>query len=704
MTLQGIVERITFAAPGSSFGVVQLRAGDGTRATLVGPLGNLQEGERIEVEGEWETNAKFGKQLRVAKLRVSAPTSTLGLKKFLATFDGIGEVLAGRLVEVLGKDVLDVIEREPWRVAQIPLVGKARADKLAQQLKERRDERDSLAFLYGLGLGRRQAERLLEVRGTAVIAEIRNNPYRLIGEVAGFGFRRADALGQALGIAPDAEARLAAALLHALDAAVEDGHTLVAPDELAARAAELVGQPVEHVVKVLDQLLADGRHAVRWQEAIGSRRHLELEESIAADVLRLCASRPRATPRAHAPAHLADGQRRALELCAQHPLVVVTGGPGTGKTTIVRTLCELFAGSTVALCAPTGRAARRLEDATGHVATTLHRLLEWRPLQGGSYGPQRGREHPIDADVIVVDEASMLDIELGRLLLQAVSDGPRLVFCGDVAQLPSVGPGQVLADLIASQRVPVALLTEVFRQQKQSGILDAAYRVLRGELPSASPTTQQTTQQAGDFFWVEAEGEAAAEKVERIIAERIPAAFSIDPIEGVQALSPMHKGPLGTVALNQRLQARLNPGGRELKLEHRVLRRGDRLMCTRNDYEREVYNGDIGQLTAVDEDKGEIEVAFEQRRVRYPKNGLADLELAYAISIHKSQGSEYPAAVVALGSEHFVMLRRNLLYTAMTRARRLLVLVGSRGAVRRAVETPGALRRTTLAARLQRPG
>lgn len=695
VVLSGVVERIRFAAPQSDFAVVQVKTSDGGRATIVGPLSGVQEGERIEVQGAWEDSGKFGRQLRVQQLRVSAPpASKPGLKKFLATFEGIGEVLAGRLVETLGADVLDVIEKEPWRVAQIPLVGKAKADKLAAQAKERRGERDNLAFLYGLGLGRKQADKLLRERGTGVIAEIRHNPYRLIGEVAGFGFRRADGLGQALGIAPDAPERLAAAIHHAIDVTVEDGHTIAQPQAITEKAAQLVGQPQELVVKQLDQLLEAGRRVVRYEDKVASRRHVELEEKMAEDLVRLVASRPRANPKLSPPGQLAEGQRRAIALCAQHPVVVVTGGPGTGKTTIVRTLCNMFAGSTVALCAPTGRAARRMEEATGHTASTIHRLLEWRPTGEGSYGPQRNREYPIEADLIVVDEASMLDIELGHLLLRAIADGTRLVFCGDVAQLPSVGPGQVLADMITSERIPVALLTEVFRQQKQSAILDNAYRVLSGEMPDP--------EQRGDFFWVDAEGDEAAAKVERIIAERIPAAFSIDPTDGVQALTPMHKGPLGTDALNQRLQDRLNPHGTELKTEHRRLRRGDRLMCTRNDYEREVYNGDIGQITSLDAQSGELEVGFDSRRVKYGRSALGDLELAYAITVHKSQGSEYPAVVVALGSEHFVMLRRNLLYTAMTRARRLLVLVGSHGAVRRAVQTPGAERQTTLSARLRR--
>ncbi len=702
--LEGTVTRVVFAAPDGGFAVARLEVeGRAAPVTLTGPLGDVTRGDVLRVAGSWQQHAQHGEQFVVARLIVEVPHTAEGVEKYLTTLKGIGPQLAARLVERFGVAAVEVVEKEPWRTAQIKGVGKRRAGALAEEAARRRSERETLIFLQGLGIPTALAQRIRKTYGADVVARVQRDPYRLARDIPGVGFPTADRIAARLGVDPQAPERLAAGVAHALEERVQEGDVYAVADEILPRAAELLGSDVQLAAAGLERLILEGA-VLREDDALYLPRLHRAEVQSAQSVAELLAA-PRLPPpilkdlaQADDGPLLAKGQEQALEVARHSGVVVITGGPGTGKTTIVRRLAALYAaaGRRVLLAAPTGRAARRLSEATGRPASTIHRLLGWG--RGERAGPS---VEQLACELLVVDEVSMLDIQLARALFAAVPRGATLALVGDIDQLPSVGPGFVLRAIIESGVVPTVRLTEVFRQAEGSGIIDNAYRILRGDSPVGATFTAGGK---GDFFVAHAATpEAARDLIARLCAERIPRAFGLDPRRDVQVLAPMHRGAAGTEELNRVLQARLNPA--TTPRGSGPLGRfspGDKVIQLRNDYTHDIFNGDVGHVLRIDEENAAIVVDFDGREVAVDAEAAGDLDLAYAISVHKSQGSEYPAVVMPVVGQHAILLRRNLLYTAVTRGKRLVVLVGQEAAIARAVRSAEAeRRRTRLAFRLR---
>jgi exodeoxyribonuclease V alpha subunit len=698
--LEGTVLRVVYAAPDGTFAVVRLEVkGRDEPVTAIGALGEVTPGEELKLQGSFERHPQHGEQLRVTRAVVQLPRTAGGVQRYLEGLHGIGPELARRLVAAFGTQAVEIVETEPWRAAQVKGMGKRRAERAAAEAAARRQEREVMIFLQGLGVSLAYAARIRKVYGADAVQKVRENPYRLARDVPGIGFFVADRIARGMGVNADSPLRIAAGVLHTMESFVDEGHCYAPVEPLLQRASEMLQVAPERAGDALRQLVLEGALLAEGDARYLPRLH-RAETELATGIRELLsAPRPPAPPLREA-AQLSAAQRAAVEAVGKSGVVVITGGPGTGKTTIVRALVKSWEGARrrVLLAAPTGRAAKRLSEATGRSALTVHRLLEWgRPSKGQSaFGRDAARQ--LDCDLLVVDEASMLDLPLARALVAAIPRTAALALVGDVDQLPSVGPGQVLGDVIRSRAVTVARLGEVFRQAEGSGIIDNAYRILGGEMPVGAKG------EGADFYVVNAEEpERARELVVKMCAERIPKAFGLDARRDVQVLSPMHRGAAGTESLNQALQAALNPDGEPLAAGERTLRVGDKVMQLRNDYDRDVFNGDLGTIAAVvkTDDDAFVDVDFDGRVVRYDADSLDDLELAYAVSVHKSQGSEYPAVIVTLVMAHYVLLKRNLLYTAVTRGKKLVVLVGSERAIRRAVTDDEAGQRWTgLSARL----
>jgi exodeoxyribonuclease V alpha subunit len=712
VTLDGTLERITFRGD-EYYTVARFVTDGGEPVTIVGKLVEVNEGMPITVVGQWVVDRKYGRQFRVSFAHPRTPKTVVGIERFLGSglIPGIGPSLAKRIVEKFGKDTLDVIDKTPARLTDVVGIGNARARQLADAVAAQRHVQEVMVFLQGHGVTMTAAARIVKKYGKDAINVVRANPYRLAHEVWGIGFRTADSIAEKLGIARDAPERLEAGLLHALETSAEDGHLHLPDSELIDAAAELLQVAADKLAPRLGAL--EARDLI-IREVLGNRGpcsavpELHAAEVESAAILAELASSPaRSFPLDIAAAihafesvtglELARQQRQAVEAALRDRCVVITGGPGVGKTTIVKAIVHLarLGHRRVALAAPTGRAAKRLSEATAAEAMTIHRLLEYQPHEGG-FG--RTRENPLEADVLVVDEASMVDALLFRAVLGALRPGAQLILVGDIDQLPSVGAGAVLADVIDSGAATVIRLTEIFRQAAASKIVVSAHRINRGELPELD------TAGNSDFYFISRDDpEAARATLVEVVAERIPARFGLDPIGDVQVLTPMHRGELGTAAINRALQERLNPasGGAELVRGERAFRPGDKVMQLKNDYDRSVFNGDIGVIEYIagsrseDGEGGALRVEFDGRIVSYERTELDQLVHAYAVSVHKSQGSEYAAVVIPLATQHFMMLQRSLLYTAVTRGKKLVVIVGTRRAVQLAVNNADAKKRYT---------
>ncbi len=714
VTLDGTIERIAFHSDESAFTVARFVGVDHSAITIVGELVGLSEGLPLRIRGQWIVDKKYGRQFRVATYQMRAPETIVGIERFLGSglIPGIGPELARRLVGHFGIDTLEIIDRSPQRLVEVPGIGAMRAGKLAEAFAAHRHVQDVMVFLRGHGVSAAFAARIVKRYGKDAINVVRSNPYRLAHEVWGIGFRTADAIAEKLGMARDAPARLEAGLLHALETASDDGHLFLPDEELVKAAAELLQLAADPLPARLGALVAAGTvvrevlaahgpcsalPALHRAEVESAERFAELARTpgrtLALDVQAAIGAFESVTG-----VMLASQQRRAVAAALTDKCVVITGGPGVGKTTIVKAIVHLarIAHRKVALAAPTGRAAKRLGEATGVEAMTIHRLLEFQPQAGGF---QRNGGNPLEIDLLVVDEASMVDALLFHAVVTALPPNAQLLLVGDIDQLPSVGPGAVLADVIASDAATVIRLTEIFRQAAESKIVVSAHRINSGELPDLDAAPDS------DFFFIARDDlEAARATIVELVAERIPARFGFDAIGQIQVLAPMHRGELGTAALNRALQDRLNPatGTPELVRGDRSFRKGDKVMQLRNDYDKNVFNGDIGVIEAIDTEAGAMRVDFDGRGAAYERNELDQLVHAYAVSIHKAQGSEYAAVVIPLVTQHFMMLQRSLLYTAVTRGKRLVVIVGSRRAVQLAVNNVDAKRRyTSLAERVR---
>ncbi len=702
--LAGLVDRVTFHNSESGFCVLRVKArGQRDPITVIGHAAMISAGEFVQASGGWINDRTHGVQFRAAFLKATAPTTIEGIEKYLGSgmIRGIGPVYAKKLVRAFGDAVFEVIAQEPGRLREVTGIGPKRAERIIAGWAEQRIIREIMLFLHSNGVGTSRAVRIYKTYGADAVQLISENPYRLARDIRGIGFRTADQIAAKLGIEKTALIRVRAGVSFALAEAMDDGHCGLPHEDLLALTRELLEVPAELVETALGLELRDGTvigDDVESRPCIFLAALYRAEREIAAKLKALKAGKPpwpsidagKAIPwvEKRTKLALAESQTEAVDTALASKVLVITGGPGVGKTTLVNSILKILLAKTVtiALCAPTGRAAKRLSESTGIEAKTIHRLLETDPRTGQF---RRDENNPLDCDLLVVDETSMVDVPLMRALLRALPDRAALLLVGDVDQLPSVGPGQVLADIIASGAVPVMRLTEVFRQAAESRIIVNAHRINQGLMPDLARA------ESGDFYFVNAaDPEEGVRKVLAVVRERIPKRFGLDSIRDVQVLCPMNRGGLGARSLNIELQKALNPPG-----ENRIDRfgwtfcPGDKVMQVENDYDKDVYNGDLGVVSRIATEEGELVADFDGRKITYGFGELDELVLAYATTIHKSQGSEYPAVVIPLTTQHYPMLQRNLVYTGVTRGKRLVVLVGQRKALAIAVKGARTRRR-----------
>jgi exodeoxyribonuclease V alpha subunit len=720
-TLAGTIERVTFHNAETGFCVLKVQAaGKRDLVPVVGHAPAIAAGEWIAAAGRWTSDRQHGLQFRAETLRVTPPTGREGIARYLASgqMRGIGPAMAQRIVALFGADTFAVIEAEPGRLTEVEGIGPKRAARILRGWAEQKRVREIMIFLHAHGVGTARAVRIFRTYGRDAIAVMTQDPYRLARDIRGIGFRTADAIAMRLGMAREAPQRLRAGVTFALQTATDEGHCGLPTERLVALAQRLL-EVEPDLIRLAIALELRGADVVADTIAVGTSgsetclflKGLHGAERAIAD--RLIDRRDGAPPwpaidlaraipwvEGRTGKTLSPSQAAAIGTMLAARLCVLTGGPGVGKTSTLDSLLRILVakGVRVLLAAPTGRAAKRMTEQTGLPARTLHRLLEVDPARGGF---ARDAENPLDCDLLVVDEASMIDVPLMNALLKAVPERAALLLVGDVDQLPSVGPGQVLADLIASERVPVARLTEVFRQAAASRIVVNAHRINRGLMPEARPPGPESgppgPDAAADFYWIAVDDpEIGLDRLIEVVTRRIPARFGLDPLRDIQVLTPMLRGVLGSRNLNHALQQVLNPPP-ETAVERFGWRfaPGDRVMETQNDYDRDVFNGDLGRVVRLEAEDQAVIVAFDGREVAYPYGELDTLVPAFATTIHKSQGSEYPAVVIPIVNQHFTMLARNLLYTAVTRGRQLVVLVGQPRAIRTAVSGSRQTRRWT---------
>ncbi|EXU66005.1 helicase [Streptomyces sp. PRh5] len=720
--VEGVLERITYANEENGYTVARVDTGRGSGdlLTVVGSLLGAQPGESLRMEGRWGSHPQYGKQFTVENYQTVLPATVQGIRRYLGSglIKGIGPRIADRITEHFGVDTLDVIEQEPKRLVEVPGLGPKRTKMIAAAWEEQKAIKEVMVFLQGVGVSTSIAVRIYKKYGDASISVVKNEPYRLAADVWGIGFLTADKIAQSVGIPHDSPDRVKAGLQYALSQSADQGHCYLPEERLIADAVKLLQVDTGLVIDCLGELAAEDEGVVREPvpgpeggepvSAVYLVPFHRAEISLAGQVLRLLRTEEDRLPAfrgvdwdkalgwlaGRTGADLAPEQSEAVRLALTEKVAVLTGGPGCGKSFTVRSVVELARAkkAKVVLAAPTGRAAKRLSELTGAEASTVHRLLELKPGGDAAYD----RDRPLDADLVVVDEASMLDLLLANKLAKAVPPGAHLLFVGDVDQLPSVGAGEVLRDLLApGSPVPAVRLTRIFRQAQQSGVVTNAHRINEGVPP--------VTQGLSDFFlFVEDDTEEAGRLTVDVAARRIPAKFGLDPRRDVQVLAPMHRGPAGAGTLNGLLQQAITPARPDLperRFGGRVFRVGDKVTQIRNNYEKGangVFNGTVGVVTSLDTDEQRLTVRTdEDEEVPYDFDELDELAHAYAVTIHRSQGSEYPAVVIPVTTGAWMMLQRNLLYTAVTRAKRLVVLVGSRRALGQAVRTVSAGRRCT---------
>jgi exodeoxyribonuclease V alpha subunit len=724
IAVQGTVRTITYHHPETNYAVIRLDVENAPGVTIVGGVYPVSEGEEIKVFGYWKTHPRYGQQFQVDHWVKVDPATLEGIEKYLGSglIKGIGPTYARRLVDAFGFNTLKVLSEEPHRVLEVEGIGVSRARGIMQAWAAQRGMQDIMVFLQGHGIGAALALKIYRFYGLDTIRRVKQDPYALAREIYGVGFVVADRIAASLGISGEFPMRVQAGVLHALKEFVDNGHCFALFSALVRSAAALL-RVDENVVESGIEQLASAGEVILEQTTTEERAHVYLvelyraEQRVAAALHRLLSSPSVALGGGRRPADgskaeprellgladlelidpsfaiLEEEQQEAVRQALQQKVLVITGGPGTGKTTLLNSLLALLrrAKFSFLLAAPTGRAAKRMAESAGEEAMTIHRLLEYNPHEGG-FG--RTEDRPLEADLVIIDEASMVDLALMDNLLSAIDRHSHLVLIGDVDQLPSVGPGSVLRDLIESGMIPVVMLRRIFRQDRQSLIVANAHRILQGQTLMAPNDNLQR-----DFMLLARESEEEIlQSVKDLVSEELPRALRLAPDEvahAIQLLTPMHRGMLGTIQLNREMQNLLNPVGDSLQRGESLLRVKDKVMQLRNNYDKGIYNGDLGRITGIDRKEGKIQVDFYDKLVEYNDDELDEISLAYATSIHKSQGSEYPVVVIPLHMSHYMMLHRSILYTAVTRGKKRVVLVGSRRALAISIQNVRLERRYT---------
>ena len=715
VTLIGTLEKILYSNPENGFIIGTFLTENTIRpVTVKGIVYNNVVHETLNLKGNWENHKIYGRQFSFREFMPVAPTSEEGLIRYLSSeiFKGIGKKTAQRIVNKFGNDTFKIIDSSPELLSKIKGVNKKQQKSLLNSWEEQRGLRDVMTFLRGVGISHGFAQRIYAKHGMNSIPLIKANPY-LLTDISGIGFLTADGIAHNLGFDKNSPHRAAAGLLYMLEQQVLNGHTCYPlPDLLEKTAPELL---IDKTIleESLNQLIEDrliycaeqNDENGERQKFIARMRYYRAEQRIAENIFRILKSKAYTIFESESSLieeqerkvglKLDEAQREAVNAVLKYKVLIVTGGPGTGKTTLVRFILGLMRPKipSIALAAPTGRAAKRITETTGSSSSTIHRLLE-----ATNVGFQRNRENPLDQELIIIDETSMIDTLLMDSFLEAVPSASRLIIVGDVDQLPSVGAGTVLQDFIKSGSIPVVRLNHIFRQAYGSFITVNAHKVRRGELPSVNKSSKQSDlkDQLQDYYFIEeSDQEKIVEKILLLNTERIPQRFKLDPMKEIQVLTPMHRGITGASQLNRNLQEKINPDAKGIEHREQWFRVGDKIMQQQNDYEKQVFNGDLGRVVDCDQDSKELYVRFEQSHIHYKSNELDQLTLAYAITVHKSQGSEYSAVIMPITTHHYMMLQRNLLYTAITRGKQLVVLIGTSAAVRIAVQNQGTLNRYT---------
>ncbi len=701
-SIEGTLERIIYANEENHYTVAQLLPEGRQRTepiTITGNLASLNEGETVKALGHWVNHKQFGRQFVVEKFESVLPRTVVGIKKYLGSglIKGIGDTFADRIVEKFGERTFEVIDTLSARLREVDGIGPERAKRIKEAWAAQKSVRDIMIFLQGHGIGSAHAAKIFKQYGENAIAVVRDNPYRLANDIAGIGFRTADGIASKLGFAKDSIHRLKAGVVHTLERSTDEGHVCLPRERLVEAAGELLESEIAPVENAVELLIVSG-DLISEEDYVYLTRLYKSERGVSAKVHELLAA-PLTLPsidlekalawvQQKTDVELAAAQQHAIKAALTSKICVITGGPGVGKTTIINSIVKILQAKNckVLLAAPTGRAAKRMSEATGAPAQTIHRLLKYEPHEGGFSHNER---RPLKGDMIIIDETSMLDIPLAYYLLKAIPLTASVVFVGDVDQLPSVGPGNFLRDLIDSDRLPVVRLTEIFRQARNSFIITNAHRINEGLTP-----VLDSPQESDFFFIAEEQPEKVLATIKTLCAERVPKKFGFDPMRDVQVLTPMHKGLCGSENLNRELQATLNPTGPHVLRFGRTYRVGDRVMQIRNNYDKDVFNGDLGRVKRIDLVEQQVIVEMENaaapsgasgREIPYEFTDMDEMLPAYAISVHKSQGNEYPCVIVPLLTQHFVLLQRNLLYTAITRGKKLVILVGSKKALAIAV-------------------